>query len=404
MQLRALRQIIQADWKQTALYGGLIAAATLLLVYQLGTLLPGFSGQEIAVLAQANNVSSLLQNPVNAPYLLLVHALSYLNSDYLLWGRVASTLFGVLTIALFCGLTWYWYGRRNAVLGTILFTTSAWFLHTARLGTPDVLLFMVLALVACYVWLHNRPGNWALLTSFIVLAVALYIPGMVWLVTAGVIWRFKSIDQAFKQHLWAVSAGSLILLGALVPLGIAIYHHPEVAKVLAGLPASGWPQPLHVLHNLISVPYNLFVHGSVAPDRWLGNVPVLDVLTAVMFLLGGYLYLRYLKLKRVQLSIAVLIVGSILVSLGGAVTLTLIVPFVYIVAAAGIGFMIDRWLAIFPRNGLAQGAGYTLVGLAMLSASVYSFTHYFVAWPQAKATRMIYTKHQLPPHSGTINK
>jgi hypothetical protein len=227
---------------------------------------------------------------------------------------------------------------------------------------------------------------------------------MVWFIVAGVLWQFKSIDHMFKQNLWAVSAGGLILLSALVPLGIAIYHHPEVAKVLAGLPATGWPQPLHVVHELALVPYNLFVHGAIAQDRWLGNVPVLDVLTAAMFLLGGYLHLRYLKLKRVQLSIAVLVVGSILISLGGAVTLTLIVPFIYIIAAVGIGFMIDRWLAVFPRNGLAQGAGYTLIGLAMLSASVYSFTHYFVAWPQAKATRMIYTEHRLPPNSGTINK
>jgi hypothetical protein len=64
------------------------------------------------------------------------------------------------------------------------------------------------------------------------------------------------------------------------------------------------------------------------------------------------------------------------------------------VAAAGIGFMVDRWLAVFPRNGLAQGAGYILIGLALFSAVAYSLAHYYIAWPGAKATRMIYTEHQ----------
>jgi 4-amino-4-deoxy-L-arabinose transferase-like glycosyltransferase len=394
MQLSVLRQKLQADWKHYALYGGLLAVLILLLGLRLGSLLPGFSEQEITVL-QSGGLRSLLDNPVNAPYYVLMHGLSFLNQDYLLWGRIVSVICGALTLILFCGLVWHWHGRRNAILGTILFGTSAWFLHAARWGTPDVLLFFVLALVVCYLWLHNTGRGAALLTAFILVAIALYIPGMVWFIAAGVILRWKSVDQAFRKNLWAVTAGGIILLAATVPLALAIYKHPEVAKTLLGLPTTGWPQLVQVLQDLVLIPFHIFAQAPVNPERWLGDVAIVDVFTAAMFILGCYLYLRYIKLKRVQLSLAVLIIGAVLSSLGGSVTLTLLIPFIYIIAAAGIGFMLDRWLDVFPRNSLAQWAGYILIALAITSACVYSLSHYFIGWPQAKATRMIYTQHQL---------
>jgi len=398
--LSVLRQKLPADWKRTALYVSFIAGAVLLVAFKLGTLLPGFSAQEITTLQQSGSLSWILAHPANAPYLVAVHLFSYISPDYLLWGRNVSALCGLLAATLFCGLAWYWHGRRNALLGTLLFVTSAWFLHTARLGTPDVMLFLVLALVAGYVWLQHKPNPLAVITGFILVAVALYVPGMIWFIAAGVIWRFKALDRIFRKNLWAVTVGGVLLLAALVPLGMAIYHHPETAKVLAGLPAEGWPRPLEVLRNLAAVPYHLFVHGPVMPERWLGNVAIMDAFTTAMFVLGAYVYLRNTGLKRVQLHAAALIAGAVLAGIDGAVSLSLIVPFVYIIAAAGVGFMIDRWLEVFPRNSIAKSAGYGLIGLAMLSASVYSIVHYFVAWPDAKATRMIYTEHRLP--SGTI--
>lgn len=385
---------MQTNWKQYAFYSGLCAIFVALLGFRLGTLLPGFSAHEIAVL-QSDGIRHLLHEPVMAPYYLLVRGLTVLQPDYLAWGRVASALCGMLTLVLFCGITWYWHGRRNALLGTVLFGTSAWFLHTARWGTPDVLLFFTLALTACYVWLHATGKGLAVLTAFIVGSAALYIPGMIWLIIIGIVLRWKSIDTAFKHNLWAVTAGGIILLAAIAPLGFAIYAHPETAKILAGLPADGWPQPFTVLHTLALTPYHLLAHASVGAERWLGDTPIIDAFTGVMCILGGYVYVRHFALKRVHVSAVVLAVGAVLASLGGMVTLSMLMPFVYIVAAAGIGFMIDRWLEVFPRNGLAQWAGYTLMSLAIASACIYSLSHYFIGWPQARATRTVYSKHSL---------
>jgi hypothetical protein len=110
-----------------------------------------------------------------------------------------------------------------------------------------------------------------------------------------------------------------------------------------------------------------------------------------MIFLGGYLYLRYIKLRRVQLCLFVIILGAILSSLGGMVTFTIFIPILYILAANGIGFMIDRWLTVFPRNVIAQSAGYTLIGLAMVTACWYSCTHYFTAWPHNNDTHTVFT-------------
>jgi len=394
MRFSDLRGILRTNWKQCTLYAALLLGVGLLLGFRLHSLVPGFSPAEVSTL-HAGTVHDILEAPVNAPYTLLVHGLSHLQPDSLVWGRAVSAAIGLVTVALFGGLVWYWQGKRNAILGMILFATSAWFLHTARWGTPDVLLFFIVALTACYVWLQRTSSSWALLVGFVLVALSLYIPGMIWFVIAGVAWRWRLVDDACKKNLWAVTAGGVLLLALATPLGLAIHRHPDIIKAVAGMPLTGWPNPFDVLHNLAAIPVHLFIHGPIAPERWLGDVPVLDVFTAAMFLLGGYVYLRHLKLKRVQLTVAVIILGAALVSLGGGVSLTLIMPFIYIVAVAGIGFMIDRWLEVFPRNSLAQGAGYILVGLAMLSASVFALAHYYTAWPEAKATRMVYTKHQL---------
>ena len=86
-----------------------------------------------------------------------------------------------------------------------------------------------------------------------------------------------------------------------------------------------------------------------------------------------------------------LIVGSILVSLGGAVSISILMPFIYVLVAAGIGLLLDRWQKVFPRNVIAQAVGVGLVSLAVIAVSWYGLRHYFVAWPNAPATKQVFT-------------
>jgi 4-amino-4-deoxy-L-arabinose transferase-like glycosyltransferase len=364
--------------------------------FKLGSLTGGYSQHELQTTLASTGWRHIFEHPLNAPYLVVVRLLSYLSDNHLLITRIVSAGFGLVTLALFYVLTRYWHGERTALFGTLLFGFSAWFLHTARLGVPDVLLCGILALVACYLWLRHTGSGIALLGCFILAAAMLYVPGMVWFIALGAVLQWKSVDRYFKKNLWAVTAGGLLLIIALVPLGLAIYNHPEIAKVYAGLPATGWPMPLEVLKNIALVPIHLFVQGQVQPEHWLSKLAILDFFTTAMFFLGGYLYIRKARLRRFWLMVTILGAGMILASLGGAVSMTVLIPFLYIVAAGGIGFLIDKWVTVFPRNVIAQTVGYGLVSLAVAITCIYSGRHYFIAWPQALATKAVFAVKDQP--------
>src|SRR5690606_30534505 len=153
--------------------------------------------------------------------------------------RAAATVIGLLTLTTFYWLARHWHGERTAVLGTIIFGCSAWFLHTARLGTPDVLLFLLLALVAGSVWFKKTNSYAVLLAGFGLAAALLYVPGMIWLVLFVTIWQMKIILRFAKKHLGFFLFGLLGMLVLVAPLLLAVWKSPEIGRAVAGLPASG---------------------------------------------------------------------------------------------------------------------------------------------------------------------
>jgi 4-amino-4-deoxy-L-arabinose transferase-like glycosyltransferase len=377
-------------WQPVLLYAVLLAGLATLLWFNLGPLTGGYSQSEAQALQAGNSWRYIFDHPLNAPFTIGTRLMMYLSEHNLLITRLVATGFGLATIVAFYLLVRLWHGERTAIMGSILFAASAWFLHVTRLGTPDVMFFMLLVLVAGLVW-HKQSNNpLALLLSFGLGAALLYVPGMIWFIVVGTIWQWRTIDRMFKDHLWIVTLGALVFAAALVPLGLAIYQDPTVAKQLAGLPAEGWPIPLEVLRNLLDVPLQLFFSVPANPERWLAELPLLDYFGMAMLFLGGFVYARYSKLDRTRLLAITLLIGMILVSLGGGVSLSVLVPFIYILVAAGAGFLLERWFVVFPRNTIAQTTGLTLISLALLASVVYGVRHYFIAWPNAPETREVF--------------
>lgn len=403
MRLERLRSYVADIWQPLLLYGGLFAVLGGLLYFRLGMLLPGYAHQEAASFEASSNLKDIFLNPLEAPFTLVTHGLTYLSQHSYLLTRAAATLFGLATLVAFGWLLQHWYGRRVALFGTILFGCSAWFLHTARFGTPDVLMFLVIMLVASGVWLKKSNNPLALLICFGLGAALLYVPGMIWILLLAVIWQIKTIDRIMKNHLWMVSLGGLLLVGAIAPLGWFIYRNPETWRTLIGLPQSGFDVS-EILSNLYQIPMAFFFrYVDASPETWLGNLAILDIFSIAMLFLGGYVFARHVRLQRVALVTTTILVGVVLISLGGAITLSLIVPFVYIIIAAGIGFLFTRWFEVFPRNPIAHMLGLVLVSLAVLTACSYQLRHYFIAWPRNNETRSVYTIPE-PPVSDTIKQ
>jgi len=249
-------------------------------------------------------------------------------------------------------------------------------------------------LAACITWLKRTDNRFALLLGFLLVTTLVYVPGMIWFLAAGAIWQTKTIVRLYKNHPSMMLLGTGGMLALLAPLGWALYQSPDLAKVLAGLPALGWPDLVDSLRRAIGVPIHLMFHGPLDAQHWLGRIPVLDAFSIVMLALGAYLYVRHHRLARAKTMVAVLVVGTLLIALGGAVSLSLLIPFIYILVAAGIGFMLDQWYKVFPRNAIAQGVGMGLIVLAVAASCWYGLRHYFVAWPNAPATQQVFVIRQ----------
>jgi hypothetical protein len=111
-----------------------------------------------------------------------------------------------------------------------------------------------------------------------------------------------------------------------------------------------------------------------------------------MFVLGVYSMRFHIKLVRVQLLVWSSVVLAVLIALGGPVTITVLMPAVYILIAGGVAFMLQQWLAIFPNNPIAKTTATTLMSVTVLLVSYYHINHYFIAWPQTPETKASFTQ------------
>lgn len=387
-----LRRIVRRNWKTLSAFGALFIVTATALTWKLSSLLPGYSQNEQQTALASTSIHHIWNNPLDAPFHILVKLCTYITPDDLFATRLASIMVAWVSLVVFCVLLYGWYGKRTAIIGTLIFGTSSSFLHTGRLGTPTVMFLGILGLIACGVWLRERKGaGLAVILGLALAAVLIYTPGMAWFLAAGLLWQWRHIDSAFKNNLGAVSLGAMLFLVGIAPLVWRFYKQPELITSWLRWP-DNFIQPLHFMHNLIDIPLAIFFRGQENPELWLGRMPLLSVFGVIAFILGMYLFWKYFKLARVKLLISMGIVGSVLIAfLDGGVPPMLVAPFVYIVVAVGANYLIERWLEVFPRNPIARSFGIALFSVLIALNCVYHLRGYFIAWPQATVTRNVFT-------------
>jgi hypothetical protein len=383
-----IRQFCIDHWRVLSLYGALLLVLLITVTLKLHTLLPGFSSGEVQTYQASESLRTILHHPVNAPYLVLSWLIIKLHtSQPLLYLRMVSAWLGLCTLTIFCGLLYYWHGHRVALIGTLLFGTSGWFLHIARLGTPAVLMFGLFVLVACGLWLQTTQNPYAMAALIILGAGLMYVPGMVWLIALYTVFNWKWLYKSFTKQLRVVTVGAIIAAGMVVPFGLAIVQTPSIGKIVLNLPARGWPSFATILRQIAQVPYHIFLYGQSSPVFGLGHLPVLSVFGVVMFGFGMYQYARRASRYHLRLIGTLLIAGAIVIGLGGMTNVGLLVPFLYLVVSSGVGYLFDQWYSVFPKNPLAQAIGLLCVCLLVLLVVTYNTRAYFISWPNATSTK-----------------
>lgn len=393
-----VRFILDMGWQILSTVAIVALLLGILLFSRIDGLLPAYSPTEVQSALASRPFTEIINNPINAPYKLTVFFYSYITSNPLLATRLAAATFGVATILFFYVGMRNWYRRRIAFLATVLFSCSAWLLHTARFGSPDILLpCAVLLLTVCGYWIATaRHSRYSYIAAVIAVSMCMYVPGLIWLLILAAIVRRKdiallSLRLSSKQR--AIVVGATLVL-VIAPLVFSIIRNPHVGLELLGLP-SAWPGLMEIGKNLLYVPASLFAFTPINPEIQLGRLPLLDIFSIVMFLLGAYYYFKHRTLDRTKLLLVFLPISTLLIAIGGPVSIAILLPAIYVIITGGIAQLLGRWLEIFPTNPLAKTVGIMLITIAVLASCLYNIRAYYVAWPNAPETKAIYSKTDL---------
>lgn len=362
-----------------------------LLLFRLGSLVPGFSTTEIATFNASNSLHTILNNPVNAPYklihLLLIHY--HLSSPFYL--RSVSVFFAIITIILFYYVLSRWHTVRIAWFGTILLATSSLFLHYARLAEPAITSTLLIGIFAYGLWLKTtKKPKFAFIIGTFLILLLLYIPGLIWFVIAGCIWRKKQLISLFKQYFVLGIGLSILGLLLLAPLGYGLYKNPFLIRQIVGLPTQFIPSIYGYIKNITDLFISFIIRGPSNPVVWLARLPLLDIFTFTMCIAGIFVVFSHRQLDRKKMLFGSIVGGILLTSLDGEVSIAILIPFIYILASSGITMILQQWFTVYPRNPIARTLGTSIITIAVLMTCFYQVNNYFIAWPNAPETKQAF--------------
>ncbi len=397
--MKKKRLSVKKLWRPV-LFFILASSATLFaLLYQLVLLAPALSPTEQTTLRSSSDWHFIITDPTHLVLKILQWTAHFAPMQHtILFARLPSVLLGILSVVLFTFIMYRWHGRRSMLFGFCIFICSAWVLHVTRFAGPDIeFLTGILALLAAHVGLADHEDS--ALMHFCWLAVnvvLLFVPGFVWYVLLSAGLQPRVIANAWQtiSLLWQkIALIALACIGVAVPI-VSIVRTPALLWPWLGLPAHlpSWRDlPAQFGHVLAAVAYQ----GPYNPELWLGRLPLLDIMLFAMLVAGIVFYGRHWRAARTRLLGGFLLVGIVLLGTGGAVSYSLLMPILYLIAVAGLTYIVHFWLKVFPRNPVARSAGIGLVACIVALSCTYSLWQYFVAWPHNPEAAAIYhSKHQ----------
>lgn len=365
-----------------------LSSLAFLLFFQLGSLTNfRIAPIEAETIASASSLRALLDNPLYLPLKGLIYLLNFVPMDSVFL-RIASSIMGVITAIYFYVILRKLHTKRVTALAITLFVTASWFLQVARVATPVIMaLYSVTALIFLSLWLpHAKYTKTAFIFATGVAASLVYTPGFLPLLILLVVIKPKK----FTGVLRTVPKSLVILCGVLFALMVAPLIYSLIFGSLPVRTYLGIPlvfEPIEWVKRLLVIPAYLFARGPLEPVFNVGRLPILDIFTTMLALVGAYQYFYQRRLSRTSLFVLLAVFGCVMVSLNGPLWLPLLLPIVYILMAMGIAVLLQKWFTVFPRNPLARAVGIIVFCAALATIPVYHLTRYFVVWPNTPAVK-----------------
>ncbi len=352
----------------------------------------GAAEVEVASAEAASSLTKILENPVNAPYKILTFILTSI-SESVRMARVASFMYLLATsYALFYVLN-HWHKTQTAILVSAAFATNSIVLAIGRLGAPLISVFSWYVFAGLLLWqLHTRSNKIIPFVTLAMLGALLYTPGVLWFCLVVGIVYWNRIRRLFKHvKLAAILYGAFVGLVLVIPLILGFIRNPETINTWLLLPQEFvWDD---IWRSALAVPSAFLYRMPEAPLINVGRLPVFDVASGVLFLVGLNAYRAKFRLDRTRIMIGIALVGILIGALGQTIiAVVLLLPFAYSIIAAGIEFLLDEWQRVFPKNPFARSFGTVLLTVAVAFSAYYHLTRFLVVWPQTPETKAVYTE------------
>lgn len=343
----------------------------------------------------SQSIKNILENPLNAPYKLVSFALTSISPNVRMVRAVSFSFYVMTIVALFYALR-HWHTLQTSLLTTFIFASNAVVLAVSRYGTPLVPLMSFYIFASLLLWqLHGKSNKTLPLIIFGSLGMLLYVPGALWfvIILATVYGnRIKAFFKKMKRQ--AVLVGILLSLITLLPLLRSFILDFSVFRDWLLLPSH--LDVATIPRNILRVPSAFLYRMPLDPHINIARLPVFDIASGILFLIGLHAYRQKFRLDRTKVMIGSGIVGCVLGALGSPISaIVFLLPFAFSVIAAGIEYLLDEWSRVFPRNPVARSFSVILLTTTVLFSSYYQVTRFFVVWPQTPETRAVYSESRI---------
>ena len=363
-----------------------------LYLWRLGSLTPGLAPDEAQATAASRSLEAIWLQPLNAPHKLLQHGLSLISNSAFSW-RLASVILALIFLACFVWLVRASLGVRAALFGLLMLGLTPWLVLIGRSAAAPIDWLWPLAVTAAALWWW-RTRRWQTLAgylTFLSLGLALYVPGLAWFLVIGIIIARRQLAELWRRGGWLKnSLGLLLLIGVVAPLAKSLVADQVSLSDWLALPRY-WPSPLEFIRAVGRALTAIAWHTPGNLNWVIDHLAIFSSAQLVLAFIGlASLWLR----GRGRYGLYLLTWVGLAVVLAGLnrdlAVLTVALPVVSGLAAAGLYYLWAEWRRGFPRNPLARSLAAGLIGLILVWQFVFAARYCLVAWPHAPATRASY--------------
>jgi len=322
-------------------------------------------------------------NVPQAAYIYLIAVLGHFTHYQALYFRFAQALAGIATCVIFYLFVKSWFNKQVALIATLFFATNAYLLIMSRVIDASTLIIFLQLLIMYLLTIAFREKNIYLFAlSGLLAGIGFYVSPffvlsgvLIMLTGLGVIAKNKKIFRLYKYEF-------LALLG-----GIAVtssYYFYKLPIFYSGIIDYFNPGAISTFY--LNLGANFMAIFSSAQFHTVLNVglePLVDPFVAVSFFCGVIYALFHANKRKYLFLMLWLLASLVVISLAAnqnMSNLILLMPSIFIFAAAVLDYVLTNWTRTFPYNRSAKLVMALVFSLFLFLSVYYNFQKFFYGW------------------------